>query len=197
MHRRRTESALGDRHAQSRLRRNRHMRRVRLEPLGGQHAAGVDALVSDPEVMRFTRVPDPAPSDFARSWIERYEEGRREGRREAFAVHTHGGEFVGLGLAPEINRDAGEVELGYIVSPAARGRGLAREILMLLTDWAFDKIEAQRVYLIINVENVASARVAERCGYTLEGVMRSWHVKQGLRADAGLWSRLPSDPVPR
>jgi hypothetical protein len=36
--------------------------------------------------------------------------------------------------------------------------------------------------------------VAERGGYRLEGVMRSIHVKQGRRADAQLWSRLPTDP---
>ena len=36
--------------------------------------------------------------------------------------------------------------------------------------------------------------LAERCGYQLEGVMRSILAKQGRRSDAGLWSRLPSDP---
>jgi len=48
--------------------------------------------------------------------------------------------------------------------------------------------------LIIDVENPTSARVAERCGYRREGVMRSLHLKQDRRVDAGLWSRLPSDP---
>jgi RimJ/RimL family protein N-acetyltransferase len=48
--------------------------------------------------------------------------------------------------------------------------------------------------LIIDVENQASARVAERCGYRREGVMRSLHLKRGRRIDAALWSRLPSDP---
>jgi RimJ/RimL family protein N-acetyltransferase len=38
--------------------------------------------------------------------------------------------------------------------------------------------------------------VAERCGYVREGVMRSVHVKQGIRLDQELWSRLPSDPEP-
>jgi hypothetical protein len=36
--------------------------------------------------------------------------------------------------------------------------------------------------------------VAERCGYVLEGIMRSSHLKDDVRVDAGLWSRLPSDP---
>jgi RimJ/RimL family protein N-acetyltransferase len=63
----------------------------------------------------------------------------------------------------------------------------------LLTVWAFGDVGAMRAYLIIDVENRASERVAERCGYVREGVMRSIHLKQGRRVDAGLWSRLPSD----
>jgi RimJ/RimL family protein N-acetyltransferase len=43
------------------------------------------------------------------------------------------------------------------------------------------------------VENTASQRVAGRCGYRLDGVLRSLHVKEGLRADVGVWSRLASD----
>jgi len=66
----------------------------------------------------------------------------------------------------------------------------------LLTAWAFAQFGAMRAYLIIDVENRASERVAERCGYRREGVMRSTHLKQGRRIDAGLWSRLPSDPDP-
>jgi RimJ/RimL family protein N-acetyltransferase len=169
---------------------------VRLERLDGRWLDAVNDLVADPDVLRFTRIEEPAPEGFARSWIAAYEAGRRDGSREGFAAVDGDGSFLGLGLAPEIDRDAGELELGYIVAQQARGRGIATEILRLLTRWAFEEVQAQRVYLIIDVENAASSRVAERCGYRLEGIMRSIHVKQGRRADAGLWSRLPGDPPP-
>lgn len=169
---------------------------VRLERLDERWVDEVADLVADPDVRRFTRIPEPPPEGFARSWIDVYEVARREGSREGFAALDRDGRFVGLALAPEIDREGGELELGYIVAREARGRGIATEILRLLTRWAFDEVGAKRAYLIIDVENAASARVAERCGYRLEGVMRSIHVKQGLRADAGLWSRLPGDPRP-
>jgi RimJ/RimL family protein N-acetyltransferase len=169
---------------------------VRLERLDERWLDEVAGLVADPEVLRFTRIPEPPPDGFVRSWIDMYEAGRRDGSREGFAAFDRDDRFVGLGLAPEIDREAGELELGYIVAEEARGRGIATEVLRLLTRWAFDELGAQRVYLIIDVENPASARVAERCGYRLEGVMRSIHLKQARRVDAGLWSRLPSDPSP-
>jgi RimJ/RimL family protein N-acetyltransferase len=167
---------------------------VRLVLLAEEHLDDVAALLEDPEVLRFTRVPDPPPPDFARRWLERYEAGRLDGTREAFAAVDDQGRFVGLALAPEIDRAAREVELGYIVAPAARGRGFASGMLRELTRWAFAEADAARIYLIVDVENAASSRVAERCGYVREGVMRSIHLKDDARIDAELWSRLPSDP---
>jgi RimJ/RimL family protein N-acetyltransferase len=169
------------------------VRDVRLEPLDERWLDDVTDLVADPEVLRFTRIPEPPPEDFAREWIEMYIEGRQAGTREGFAVLDGDGRFVGLGLAPTIDPDAGELELGYIVASDARGRGIASKILRLLTEWAFDTAQAERAFLIIDVENRASQRVAERCGYRHEGVMRSIHLKAARRIDAGLWSRLPTD----
>jgi RimJ/RimL family protein N-acetyltransferase len=166
---------------------------LRLEPLDRRWLTDVAALTTDPDVLRFTRVPDPAPEDFAHRWIDRYIIGRRDRTREGFAALDAENGFVGLALAPAIDREASEVELGYIVAAHARGRGVATELLGRLTRWAFDELGALRAYLIIDVENRASYRVAERCGYQLEGVMRSIHVVQGRRSDAALWSRLPGD----
>jgi RimJ/RimL family protein N-acetyltransferase len=171
------------------------VREVRLEQLDERWLDEVAELVADPEVRRFTRIPEPPPEGFAEGWIGSYQEARRDGSREGFAAVDGAGRFVGLGLAPEIDREAGELELGYIVAPGARGRGVATEILRLLTEWAFQDVQAQRIFLIIDVENRASSRVAERAGYRLEGVMRSLHLKPGRRIDAELWSRLPGDAL--
>ena len=169
---------------------------MRLEPLSERHLDGVAGMLSDPDVLRFTRVPDPTPADFPARWLERYEAGRRDGTREAFAAVDGDGRFLGLGLAVEIDREAREVELGYVVAPDARGRGVATAMLRALTEWAFAEAGAVRIRLVVDVVNEASLRVAERCGYVREGVMRSVHFKGGKRIDAVLLSRLASDPDP-
>ena len=51
----------------------------------------------------------------------------------------------------------------------------------------------QRLELLIAIENEGSKRVAARCGYVREGVLRSLHVKNGLREDTEIWSRLAGD----
>src|SRR5919198_3625892 len=166
---------------------------IHLEPLAERHLDDVEALLDDPDVLRFTRVPEPPPPDFPRLWLDRCESARVDGSAEGFAALDESGAFVGLALAPAIDRETGEVELGYIVAPAARGRGAANAILELLTAWAFTSAGALRIVLIIDVANAASERVAERCGYTREGVLRSLYLKPGRRIDAAIWSRLPSD----
>jgi RimJ/RimL family protein N-acetyltransferase len=166
---------------------------MRLVPFAEEHLDGVRAMLDDPDVLRFTRIPDPPPDDFPQTWLERYETGLRDGTRAAFAAVDDDGTFLGLALAPEIDREDGQVELGYVVAPAARGRGVATRMLDLLTRWAFEETGALRLVLIIDVANPASERVAERCGYVREGVMRSIALKNGVRIDAGLWSRLPTD----
>jgi RimJ/RimL family protein N-acetyltransferase len=167
---------------------------VSLRPLAAEHLDDVTALFDDPDVLRFTRLPVPPPPGYARQWLDRYEEGRLDGTREAFAAFDDERRFVGLALAVDIDREGREVELGYIVEPGSRGRGFATGMLEELTRWTFDALGALRITLIIDVENRASARVAERCGYVLEGVMRSSYLKDDVRVDAGLWSRLPTDP---
>jgi len=171
---------------------------VRLEPFTEAHLEAVSGLLDDPAVLRFTRVPEPVPDGFAATWLARYEEGRRDGTRELFAVVGEGdGEFLGVGAVPVIDREAATLELGYVVAPAARGRGVATAALRLLTEWAFSEAGAERIELLIGVDNDASKVVAERAGYVRDGVLRSAYLKQGRRQDTELWSRLKADVVDR
>ena len=166
---------------------------VRLARFDRSHLDGVAALLEDPEVLRFTRVPEPVPADFAESWLALYEDGRRDGTREVFAIVDGDGRFLGVAVAPRIDLPARTAELGYMVVQAARGRGVATAALRLLTEWAFGELGLLRAELLISVDNTASKRVAEQCGYVREGVLRSLHVKQDRREDTELWSRLPGD----
>jgi RimJ/RimL family protein N-acetyltransferase len=167
---------------------------IRLEPLDRAHLDLLAAVAADPEVRRFTRVPEPVPPGFAELWLGRYEDGRREGTRVGFAIAEGDGTLVGLAFAPRLDREARTAELGYVVVREARGRGVATEALRLLTEWAFAEAGMLRLELLIAPDNNASKRVAERCGYVREGLLRSFHVKQDLREDTEIWSRLRGDP---
>ena len=168
---------------------------VRLERVGEADVGFVSELVRDPATRSFTRAPDPPREGFAEEWTALCVTGRAEGVRDAFVVVDEAGARVGIAIAPRIDREGRTVELGYVVAPEARGRGVASAALQELGRWAFDELGAERLELLISVENHASQRVATRCGYRLEGVLRQMYVKPGLREDTQLWSRLRSDPL--
>ena len=164
---------------------------IRLEPLTAEHADAMDALARDDDVARFTRVPDPVPDGFGARWVERYTRGRDERTNEGFAiVDSESGDFLGFMALVNLNLAAEEAEAGYIVASHARGRGVGTRALRLLTAWAFDELPLERIELLIDIENSPSVIVAQRCGYTREGVLRWTYLKPGLRSDTIVYSKL-------
>ena len=167
---------------------------IRLDPLGERYAADFERLLDDPEVVRNTRVPSVPPPGFASAWVGRYVRGWEDGSCAGFGIVSHEGRFLGFGGVVDLDLDAAQGEIGYVVAPEERGRGVARRALSLITGWALGDLGLERVELHIDPENAASIRVAERCGYVREGVLRSLHFKEGLRGDTAIYSLLRADP---
>ena len=166
---------------------------IRLVPLTAAYEVSVAALVDDEGVRTYTRIPTEPPPGFAASWLGFYEEGWRDGTRAGFAVEDHSGDFLGLGMVINIVREGRQGEIGYVVAPSARGRGVATRTLRLLTEWGFGELDFERIELWIDVSNPASERVAENAGYTREGILRSYWFKEDRRCNFGVWSRLRGD----
>src|SRR3954471_5048043 len=64
-------------------------------------------------------------------------------------------------------------EIGYWLRKSAEGHGYMTEAVRLLTDFALDKLEAQRVMIRCDERNAHSANVAKRLGYVQEGCLRN------------------------
>ena len=91
-----------------------------------------------------------------------------------------------------------EVELSYILySPEVRGRGIASESVVLLTRYLFDRRKLNRIRLVIHPGNTASKRVAEKSGYTFEGVARGAWYHRGRNHDVEIWSVLRDEHYAR
>ncbi|MGW1293396.1 GNAT family N-acetyltransferase [Streptomyces sp. NPDC002533] len=148
---------------------------LRLRPWREEDLPAVLRAYEDPAMRRWldTQVSGP---DGAADWLEARRTGWATGTRFAFAVTEGGREGEPLGnivlKRPDPVSDLAEV--GYWTTASARGRGVAPRALAALTDWAFTAFAEQgltRLELLHQVDNVASCRVAEKCGYPLARVI--------------------------
>jgi RimJ/RimL family protein N-acetyltransferase len=104
------------------------------------------------------------------------------------------GQMVGNVSLFAIDTDDLVAKIGYRVLPAARGRGVARQMVDAVTRWAFAERGLMRVQLEHAVANPASCRVALAAGFALEGTARSaYAVPGGRREDCHIHGRLPTD----
>lgn len=81
-------------------------------------------------------------------------------------------------------------EIGYWVRSRDTGRGICTEAVQLLLEEAFNSLGYHKVVLRIAVGNDASDRVAEKLGFTREGVLREELLIRGNWVDHSLWSLL-------
>jgi RimJ/RimL family protein N-acetyltransferase len=163
-----------------------------LEPLAEQHLDAIVELVRDPDVLRCTRVPVRRPPGSPRSGSHATRRvaatARARGSRSSTATASRGWRWLRQSIATP-----GRPSSATSWRRGRRGRGLATWALGALTRWGFDECDLIRLELLISVENEASKKVAERCGYVREGILRSLHIKPGVREDTEIWSRLASD----
>jgi RimJ/RimL family protein N-acetyltransferase len=65
----------------------------------------------------------------------------------------------------------------------------------LMSGWVFDALPIERIQITIQVDNRLSRAVAERAGYTFEGVLRAHTLIKGCRRDMAVYSLLRGEPV--
>jgi RimJ/RimL family protein N-acetyltransferase len=159
-----------------------------LRPPTDADVPAIVAACQDPELSRFIPgFPSPYREGDARAWLA----SRRDvdAARTFLIVDQGNGELYGA-----IEVRLGETgSIGYWIAKDARGRGIASRATRLLARWAVTEGGVQRLELTTHPENVASQRVAEKAGFTREGVLRSHTKFAEGRRDSVMFSLLPGD----
>jgi RimJ/RimL family protein N-acetyltransferase len=83
------------------------------------------------------------------------------------------GELVGGSGLHRFDWDVPRFEIGYWVRTKFQGQGYITEAVIGITNFAFEHLFAERVEIRTDKNNTRSWRVAERAGFTLEGILRN------------------------
>jgi RimJ/RimL family protein N-acetyltransferase len=167
--------------------------RLLLRPVVPADAEAVHAACQDPDIQRWLTLPSPSLPEHAETFVgQTSPDGWRDGSMFNFGVflREHGSLAAMTGVTRRIDATA---EIGYWAVKEHRGRGYVVEAVRDLAHWAFTRAGVSRLEWRAEVGNTASRAVAEKAGFTIEGVLRAAVLNKGTVRDCWVGALLPSD----
>jgi len=109
---------------------------------------------------------------------------------KAFIIEKKDGRKIGF-VARLKELWGGQMEIGYVLLPAERGKGYCSEAVKIMVDYLFLSMEdIVRIQAHTDVRNAASQKVLEKAGFTKEGTIRKGYFARGAWTDWFLYSIL-------
>jgi RimJ/RimL family protein N-acetyltransferase len=165
---------------------------VHLEPWAIEHRAGLVCIADDERIARnmTDMFPHPYTEIEADRWLALC---AVDDLPLHFAVVSDGEVVGGVGGALKDDIHAGTAELGWWIGHRFWGNGIATVAVRRLIRYSFEDLEMDRVEAGVMRRNPASARVAEKAGFDLEGVAKQAYLKNGERIDRLLFGLVKTD----
>ncbi len=165
--------------------------RFKLRPWRESDLSVLAEAATDPCITSITTVPTTCTTEAGHGFLRRMTELSADGITVPRAIADRVTDTVVGHVSLRLrDLDLGRVGLGYWVLPSARGRGVAREAVTRLADWAFDQLGSWRVELCVEPWNEPSKQVALSAGFVREGLLRNWQAVGGRRSDVEMFSRV-------
>ncbi len=145
--------------------------------------------LNDREIFERTlRIPYPYTLADADHFLARDAEATaRLGHPIHFAIRNLSGKAIG-GVGFEGLAYGHKAEIGYWLAKPYWGQGIMTLVVGALCAWAFAEWKLVRITAHVFLFNDASAKVLEKNGFLLEGVLRKHHQKDGNFLDAKLYA---------
>jgi RimJ/RimL family protein N-acetyltransferase len=130
-----------------------------------RQASDLDAICAashDPETRRWL-VDPPMDAEARAASMARVAEAFRTGHSAPFVIADSATDQP-IGLINVQFRDDHVATIAYSAFSGHRGQGVAPRAVRLAVDWAFSDLGVSEILLEIDPENLASVRVAQKCG---------------------------------
>ena len=133
-------------------------------------------LYCDPEITKY--IPDaPRSREEAQEELEWHMHGHPKHPELGLwaTIHKETGKFIGrCGLLPWTIDDVNEVEVAYTIARNYWGQGLGSEAAQAILKYGFEKLHLSRMVCLIDPENKASQKVAEKMGMVWEKTVNGY-----------------------
>lgn len=161
--------------------------------LRGWETRDLDSLVRHANNRKiWLNVRDRFPYPYLRAHGQAFIRSTREpGSEHAFAIVVGGMAVGGVGFVQQQDVERVSAEIGYWLGEEFWGRGIATEAVTAVTRHAIDTHRLTRLFATTFAHNIASARVLEKAGYTLDARLRKSAIKDGRIIDQLLYGIVP------
>ncbi|EPJ55892.1 MAG: hypothetical protein OFPI_02370 [Osedax symbiont Rs2] len=122
----------------------------------------------------------------ATAFIKRSLQGFAEHREMACGIE-YNGELVGSISFNLIDHNLRKVELGYWLAENMQGKGIISRACKVMIDYAFTRLEMQKVEIRVAEHNHPSNKVCQRLGFKLEGCLRNAENLRGMMLDYNIY----------
>lgn len=169
--------------------------RLHVRPSAPRDEIEIDEIFVDKQTRRWLPFPEEYDPIVGAVWCGEGARQRRDsGDGDHYAVvRREDNQVVGCLCAKHTDWVARVTEIWYAVAPPARGFGVAAEAVDALAVALILEHGFQRIELRVAPGNTASRQVAEKAGFTYEGLLRNaGHLHSG-RVDLEVWSLVAAD----
>ncbi len=168
--------------------------RLTLRAMHVKDAADMYDYAKDPEVTKYLLWRPHPNVDYTKKYLE-YLAGRyRIGAHYEWAmIDKATGHMIGTCGFASIDCHNNRAELGYVLHPDHRGKGLVTEAARRVLRFGFSVLNLNRIEARYMIENTASRRVMEKLGMRFEGVTRDAMLVKGLYRDIGTYAILAKE----
>lgn len=164
---------------------------VRLRPLRSADLVRWSEYLNRPQVYEHTSWNHPSPDELA-SYLGGEASADPSARLRlaiAWRDSDHLVGTIGFHTVSPVNRSA---ELAYDLHPSAWGQGIATAMVTEMVSWAHAQASVLRVQATVLESNSRSARVLERCGFSLEGLLRAYRLVRGTPGSYFMYAHVPA-----
>lgn len=111
-------------------------------------------------------------------------------------IDNESGNFIGFVDVKNIDWNLPKAELGCFIDAAYAGRGISQKALNAVIDHLFNDLGFNKLFLRTHVLNTSARMLAEKCGFEVEGVIRSdYKTTKGQIVDLMYYGRLGNEAL--
>ena len=163
--------------------------KVSLRRFYDNDAEAIMRICNDEDVQRYLLLSLlPYTTENARQFIKYTRDSQINGGEQCFAI-TLDGKVIGcISYTIQSGCKSNSATIGYYIGKDYWHSGYMPKAVALIIEKVFENEGIHRIFAEIFTENTASARVLEKCGFTLEGILRKGIIKNGVEHDAKLYA---------